>query len=35
MRYVLSKFDYTDKDYELVGEPDPNLVMRGRDQIGD
>ncbi len=35
MRYVLSKFEYTNKDHELVGEPDPLIVMRGRDQIGD
>ncbi|WP_297005512.1 polyphosphate kinase 2 [uncultured Corynebacterium sp.] len=35
MRYVLSKFDYTGKDYDLVGEPDPKIVKRGRDQIGD
>ena len=35
MRYVLSKFEYTNKDHELVGEPDTNIVKRGRDQIGD
>lgn len=35
MRYVLSKFDYTGKDYDLVGQPDPKIVKRGRDQIGD
>ncbi|MDN6325429.1 MAG: polyphosphate kinase 2 [Corynebacterium sp.] len=35
MRYVLSKFDYTGKDYDVVGEPDPRIVKRGRDQIGD
>ena len=35
MRYVLSKFEYTGKDHELVGEPDPKLVKRGRDAIGD
>ena len=28
MRYVLSKFDYTDKDYEAVGQPDPLIVGR-------
>jgi len=28
MRYVLSKFDYDDKDYELVGEVDPLIVGR-------
>lgn len=35
MRYVLSKFDYTGKDYDLVSQPDPKIVKRGRDQIGD
>ena len=35
MRYVLSKFEYTGKDHEVVGQPDPLLVKRGRDQIGD
>ena len=35
MRYILSKFEYTGKDHEVVGEPDPLLVKRGRDQIGD
>ena len=28
MRYALSKFDYDDKDYELVGEVDPLIVGR-------
>jgi polyphosphate kinase 2 len=28
MRYLLGKFDYDDKDYELVGEPDPLIVGR-------
>ena len=35
MRYILSKFEYTNKDHDVVGEPDPNIVKRGRDQIGD
>ena len=35
MRFILSKFEYTNKDHDLVGEPDPLIVMRGRDQIGD
>jgi polyphosphate kinase len=26
MRYVLSRFDYDDKDPEIVGTPDPKLV---------
>ena len=28
MRHVLSKFEYTDKDYEAVGQPDPLIVGR-------
>lgn len=28
MRYVLSKFDYDNKDNEIVGEPDPLIVGR-------
>jgi polyphosphate kinase len=28
MRYVLSKFDYDDKDHEVVGRPDPLIVGR-------
>ena len=35
MRYILSKFEDTGKDHELVGDPDPQIVKRGRDQIGD
>ena len=35
MNYVLSKFEYTGKDHDLVGDPDPKIVHRGRDQIGD
>ena len=27
MRWVLSRFDYPGKDYEVVGEPDPRIVM--------
>jgi polyphosphate kinase 2 len=27
MRWVLSRFDYTGKDFEVVGEPDPEIVM--------
>ena len=26
MRYVLSRFDYPDRDNDLVGEPDPQIV---------
>nr|WP_090276537.1 polyphosphate kinase 2 [Mycolicibacterium komanii]CRL69962.1 polyphosphate kinase [Mycolicibacterium komanii] len=28
MRYLLSRFDYDDKDHEVVGEPDPLIVGR-------
>ncbi|WP_425402055.1 polyphosphate kinase 2 [Jongsikchunia kroppenstedtii] len=35
MRHVLSQFDYDGKDHEVVGVPDPLLVMRGRDLIDD
>jgi polyphosphate kinase len=28
MRYVLSKFDYDNKDHEVVGSPDPLIVGR-------
>jgi hypothetical protein len=26
MRYVLSRFDYDDKDFDVVGQPDPLIV---------
>ncbi|GAB05104.1 polyphosphate kinase 2 [Gordonia amarae] len=35
MRHVLASFDYTGKDVELVGEPDPLIVSRARDTIGE
>ena len=28
MRYVLSKFDYDNKDHDIVGVPDPLIVGR-------
>jgi polyphosphate kinase 2 (PPK2 family) len=28
MRHLLDKFDYADKDHEVVGEPDPLIVGR-------
>ena len=28
MRYVLSKFDYDNKNFDIVGEPDPQIVGR-------
>ena len=35
MRYFPSQFDYEGKDHAVVGEADPKLVMRGRDEVGD
>lgn len=35
MRFVLNKFDYANKDPEIVGETDPLLVGRARDVIGE
>ena len=35
MRYVLSKFEYEGKDHEIVSEPDPLIVSRARDTIGE
>ncbi|MEO8852060.1 MAG: polyphosphate kinase 2 [Allobranchiibius sp.] len=35
MRYFLSRFDYEGRDYDLVGEPDPEIVQRGIDAVGD
>ncbi|MDO5644439.1 MAG: polyphosphate kinase 2 [Dermabacter sp.] len=35
MKYFLTQFDYEGKDYEVVGEPDPLLVMRGKHEDAD
>ncbi|MCV7570055.1 polyphosphate kinase 2 [Micrococcus luteus] len=35
MRYFLSQFEYEGKDHEVVGIPDPLIVRRGRDAVGD
>ena len=35
MRYFLSRFEYANKDESVVGAPDPRLVTRGIDAIGD
>ena len=35
MRYFLSQFEYEDKDHEVVGTPDPKLVMRGKMEEAD
>lgn len=35
MRYFLSQFDYEGKDHDVVGTPDPLIVQRGREAVGD
>jgi hypothetical protein len=35
MRYFLSRFDYPGKDDSVVGTPDPKLVIRGIEAVGD
>ncbi|MFG1752564.1 polyphosphate kinase 2 [Streptosporangium sandarakinum] len=35
MRHVLSLFDYTDKDREIVGVPDPRIVVQAADLLDD
>lgn len=35
MRWVLSKFDYPNKDHKLVGTPDPKIVGRPKDMYDD
>ncbi|XAS77597.1 polyphosphate kinase 2 [Dermatophilaceae bacterium Sec6.4] len=35
MRYFLSRFDYEGRDDALVGEPDPKIVQRGIEAVGD
>jgi polyphosphate kinase 2 len=35
MRYFLNQFDYEGKDTSVVFDPDPLLVQRGRDAVGD
>jgi polyphosphate kinase 2 len=35
MRYFLSQFDYEGKDHETIGVPDPLIVIRARDAVGD
>jgi polyphosphate kinase 2 len=35
MRYFLSRFDYPGKDESVVAVPDPLLVIRGREAVGD
>jgi polyphosphate kinase 2 (PPK2 family) len=35
MRYYLSQFSYIGKDHKVVAEPDPLIVQRARDAVGD
>ena len=35
MRFFLNQFEYADKDPSVVYPPDPLLVRRGRDTVGD
>jgi polyphosphate kinase 2 len=35
MRYFLQRYDYDGKDAEIVGRPDPLLVQRGIEAVGD
>jgi len=35
MRYFLTQFEYEGKDHEVVGTPDPLIIRRGRDAVGD
>ncbi|GAB3129852.1 polyphosphate kinase 2 [Tsukamurella serpentis] len=35
MRHILSKFDYDNKDYDVVGVPDPLIVGRGKNLLSD
>lgn len=35
LRYFLNQFDYPEKDHQVVFEPDPKIVKRGRDAVGD
>ena len=35
MRHFLSRFDYDGKDAEVVAAPDPLLVSRGIEAVGD
>jgi polyphosphate kinase 2 (PPK2 family) len=35
MRFFLNQFDYEGKDTSVVYEPDPLIVRRGRDAVGD
>lgn len=35
MRHLLSQFEYDNKDHEIVGEPDPRIVVQAADLLDD
>ena len=35
MRFFLDQFEYDGKDASVVGSPDPMIVKRGVDAVGD
>ena len=35
MRWVLSRFDYPNKDYKVVGTPDPKIIGKPADMYDD
>jgi len=35
MRFFLGQFEYDGKDHDVVGRPDPLLVMRGKEEAAD
>ena len=35
MRHFLNRFDYDDKDTQVVFDPDPKIVRRGKEAVGD
>ena len=35
LRHVLNQFDYPEKDTQVVFAPDPRIVQRGKDAVGD
>ncbi|MDZ8171657.1 polyphosphate kinase 2 [Microbacterium xanthum] len=35
MRFFLNQFEYEGKDHAVIGEPDPQLVMRGKQETAD
>jgi hypothetical protein len=35
IRHFLNQFDYEGKDESVVFDPDPKIVLRARDTVGD